>query len=100
MNIVSAKTLTDIRRFCDTLGPLLVIFAARHLWFPPRVMALEFQLRAFAGFLRQAGCYGGPIYVDRSLVAGSRHANNLARATMYQISHRMHCQMPSVLPRA
>ena len=100
LNIVSAKTLADIRRFYDTLDPLLVIYAARHLWFPPRVMALEFQLHAFVRFLRQAGCYGGPIYVDRSLVAGSRHANNLARATMYQILHRMHYQVPSVMPRA
>eukprot|EP00959_Pyramimonas_sp_CCMP1952_P301779 6314260-Pyramimonas_sp.AAC.1 len=36
MNIVSARTLADIRRLYDTLDPLLVIYAARHFWFPPR----------------------------------------------------------------
>eukprot|EP00959_Pyramimonas_sp_CCMP1952_P390675 8187219-Pyramimonas_sp.AAC.1 len=76
------------------------MYATRHVWFPPRVLAPELQLHTFARFLRQASTYGQPIPPSRSLVAGPRHANDLARAIMYQVLHRMRYMVPAATPSA
>ena len=71
MKIMTSKTLVDVRCFYHTLDLLQVVYASKHAWLPPRMIALELQLHVFPRFLRRAGCYGLPMFWSRSLVARS-----------------------------
>eukprot|EP00959_Pyramimonas_sp_CCMP1952_P306722 6419088-Pyramimonas_sp.AAC.1 len=82
--MASAVSLADTSRFYDALAIPTVATACEDLSFPQRVLALELQVHAVPGLLRQEGAYGNPCQALISLLAGSRRANNLARAVVYR----------------
>ena len=74
--------------------------ACERLDFPKRVLSLELQAHCVPRMLRQNGAYGLPCQATRSLLAGSRHANNLARAVVYKVLETVTTVAPRALPRA
>eukprot|EP00959_Pyramimonas_sp_CCMP1952_P171155 3576361-Pyramimonas_sp.AAC.1 len=80
--------------------PESVAAACLDINFPKRILALELQIHCVPRILRQQGAYGLPCQADLSLLAGSRHANNLARAVVYKVLESVTAAQPRAMPRA
>ena len=85
----TAGGLIDIERFYDSVEFNYAVRAARHYKFPLRILAMSMLQHLTSRLLRQEACYSERMLAGRSLLAGSRHSNNIARALVYVtvISH-------------
>ena len=96
----SAVSLADIARFYDSLIPESVAAACLDIHFPKRILALELQIHCVPRILRQQRACGLACQAHLSLLAGSRHANNLARAVVYKVLESVTTMEPRAMPRA
>eukprot|EP00959_Pyramimonas_sp_CCMP1952_P293062 6129175-Pyramimonas_sp.AAC.1 len=100
MAMSSAVSLADTSRFHGSPAAPTAPTAREHLTFPKHALALELQIHAAPRHAREAGAWGNPCQASISLFAGSRHANNLARAVAYTARSKEALQTPRANPRA
>jgi len=97
--IHSSIALLDIKRFYDSLSFPKIVKAAAEFGFPTRILALSLQFHLTPRFLRLDNCYSQPLYADKSLLAGARHSNNLARALVYHVMRQYSSRITKTQPR-
>ena len=96
----AATFLADIKRFYDSLCPLKVLTAALEMGFPIHILMMETLLHIGARVLKQKNTYGTILQVTKSMLAGSRIINQLARCVTHRILHKVHWAVPSSVKRA
>eukprot|EP00975_Prorocentrum_lima_P037904 7975167-Prorocentrum_lima.AAC.1 len=74
--------------------------AAARLGFNKMVLCLSLLLHLTPRFIRELGVYSSPVVATKSLLAGSRHSNQLARALLYAVLEQHAHALPSVRLRA
>ena len=73
----------DVQEFYDWVNVPLAIIKAVQLGYPSRVACLVFSSYLSTRLLTQESTVSAPIWPTRSLVAGCKSANNLARGFLY-----------------
>ena len=71
--------------FYDALRMDTLIPEALKMDFSPRILMMLMLQHLDTRFLRCKGSYSNPILSDRSILAGSRHSNNIAKTVVYAV---------------
>eukprot|EP00959_Pyramimonas_sp_CCMP1952_P448697 9395667-Pyramimonas_sp.AAC.1 len=103
LQLFHGNLLADIEKFYDSLQLDCVIEAGLRMDFHPRLLTMMLLQHSATRVLRWKGAFSTPTWADRSLLAGSRHSNNLAKAVVYSVIGRMlenSQALPKPLPRA
>ena len=102
MSLHESVLLADIENFYDSLRIDRVVTAALDMQFPARPLTLMMIQHSATRGLRCQGSFSLPICSDRSILAGSRHSNNVANTVVYGVMARLTgaTDIPRSIPRA